>query len=103
MQDNGTSNGASDPRTDLGAVTFAITAPTETTIARPVDFNADGIDDLLWRNADGSLSSWIAGGAAGHDRLGAHCRPRPKAPATSTATAAATSCSTPPTAMSWPG
>ena len=36
---------------------------TEVTIARPVDFNADGIDDLLWRGADNSIASWISGGA----------------------------------------
>jgi VCBS repeat-containing protein len=28
------------------------------TIARPVDFNADGMDDLLWRTADGGVSVW---------------------------------------------
>jgi hypothetical protein len=27
------------------------------------DFNGDGVDDLLWRNADGRLSNWLGGSA----------------------------------------
>ena len=56
VQDNGTSNGAADPLTAIGkGHVHDHGRRTETTIARPVDFNADGIDDLLWRNADGSI------------------------------------------------
>src|SRR5215211_2205268 len=28
-------------------------------IAGTGDFNGDGVDDLLWRNADGTLSNWL--------------------------------------------
>jgi hypothetical protein len=41
-----------------------IAADTTTffTSARPIDFNNDGVDDLLWRNGDGSVSAWTSSG-----------------------------------------
>ena len=34
--------------------------PTAWQIAGTGDFNGDGFDDILWRNTDGQLSSWLA-------------------------------------------
>jgi hypothetical protein len=44
---------------DGQVITVNVTDVKETvTIARPVDFNADSFDDLLWRTADGGVSVW---------------------------------------------
>jgi autotransporter-associated beta strand protein/VCBS repeat-containing protein len=44
---------------DTQAITVNVTDLKEAVaIARPVDFNADGMDDLLWRTADGGVSVW---------------------------------------------
>jgi hypothetical protein len=44
---------------DTQTITVNVTDVSEAvTIARPVDFNADSFDDLLWRTADGGVSVW---------------------------------------------
>jgi subtilisin-like proprotein convertase family protein len=48
---------------DDQAITVNVTDVNEAvTIARPVDFNADGVDDLLWRGADAGVSLWTSTG-----------------------------------------
>lgn len=45
------------------SVWFEVTDPSWR-IAGSGDFNGDGIDDLLWRNVDGTISNWL-GSASG--------------------------------------
>ncbi|WP_343228313.1 FG-GAP-like repeat-containing protein [Sphingomonas yunnanensis] len=52
-----------------GGVQLTIGAPTSFETVRH-DFNNDGHSDVLWRNADGSLSNWLGqpnGGSLGND------------------------------------
>jgi Ca2+-binding RTX toxin-like protein len=48
------------------------TVPTSWQVVGTGDFNGDGRDDLLWRNADGRLSSWLGradGGFTNNDAV----------------------------------
>lgn len=44
------------------AIGFITRIPTEWQIVAVDDYNGDGIDDLLWRNADGRFSNWLGTG-----------------------------------------
>ena len=41
------------------AVNAFISVPTDWQIAGTGDFNGDGRDDILWRNADGTIANWL--------------------------------------------
>jgi hypothetical protein len=48
---------------DTQTITVNVTDVAESaTIARPIDLNLDGFDDLVWRNVDGSVSTWVSTG-----------------------------------------
>ncbi|MES2904280.1 MAG: FG-GAP-like repeat-containing protein [Pseudomonadota bacterium] len=49
----------------------AAVVPTTWLIAGTGDFNGDGRDDVLWRNVDGQMSSWLATASGGFVNNGA--------------------------------
>jgi hypothetical protein len=56
VQDNGTTNGSADPKTDLGSVSFTVTPEQH---PPRYDFNGDGTSDLFWRNnSSGHVGIW---------------------------------------------
>jgi hypothetical protein len=56
VQDNGTTNGSADPKTDVGSVSFTVTPEPNTPRS---DFNGDGTSDVLWRNnSSGHVGIW---------------------------------------------
>lgn len=47
---------------DLNAWT---SAPTDWFVVRTGDFNGDGLEDILWRNSNGTISNWLADTSGG--------------------------------------
>lgn len=44
---------------------FLVAIDASWSIAGSGDFNGDGRDDILWRNANGNVTNWLCGGAGG--------------------------------------